>query len=222
MRLGSAWLFNLGMPLYSWMNAQPIWGRSCGRLAAHFPDGAAPRVLDLGCGPGFAAIELLKARPDARIVGLDLAPLMLREARRRLGRGFPLVRADAAVLPFGDTSFDVAIGHSFLYLVDRPAEVLAEVRRVLRPGGRLVLMEPNDRPVPLRGILNHSRDPRFLFSVALWRPYSRRHGRFTTASLRATLEAAGFVESGAEEVLAGLGVVGWAQRGAGERGSVGA
>jgi ubiquinone/menaquinone biosynthesis C-methylase UbiE len=216
-KLGSAWLFDVGADVYSAMNAQAAWGRSCASLAAHFPAGPAPRVLDLGCGPAFAAIALARARPDARIVGLDLAPRMLAQARRRLARTrlaarVPLVRADAARLPFPDASFDAATGHSFLYLVDRPDAVLREARRVLRPGGRLILMEPNDRPAPPRAILRHSRHPGFLFSVALWRPYSRRHGRFTAASLRTTLEDAGFADFGSEEVLAGLGLIGWAAR----------
>ena len=216
MKLGSAWLFEVGALVYSAMNAQSAWGRSCDRLAKHFPDGPEPRVLDLGCGPAFAAIAMARARPDARMIGLDLAPRILREAGRRLvaaglERRVPLVLGDAACLPFPDRSFDAVTGHSFLYLVDRPKAVLAEMGRVLRPGGRLILMEPNDRPVPLRDILRHSRPPGFLFSVTLWRPYSRRHGRFSAATLRTTLEAAGFSGFGSEEVLAGLGLVGWAE-----------
>ena len=224
MKLGSAWLFNAGARAYSAINAQAAWRRSCERLAAHFPAGSSPLVVDLGCGPGFAALALARLRPDARLIGLDLAPLMLREARHRVDAAglrsrIRLVLADAARLPLPGASVDVVTGHSFLYLVDRPAAVLEETLRVLRPGGRLVLMEPNDRPVPLRDILGYSRDPRFLFSVALWRPYSRRHGRFTAATLGATLAAAGFDAFGSEEVLGGLGLVGWAERPAGGDGA---
>ena len=217
MRRGAAWLFNVGALVYSGMNAQAVWGRSCARLAAHLPDGERLRIVDLGCGPAFAAIALARARPAAAIIGCDLAPLMLREARRRLARAglsgrVQLLEADAARLPLAGGTVDAVTGHSFLYLVDRPAEVLAEIHRILRPGGRLVLMEPNDRGAPLREVLRHSRDPRFLVSVSLWRPYSRRHGRFSATSLRSTLEAAGFRRFGSEEVLGGLGLVGWAHR----------
>src|SRR5690242_20102408 len=158
MKRGSAWLFNVGARVYSAMNAQAAWQASCARLADHFPPGAKLRVLDLGCGPGFSALAVARARPDAELVGLDLAALMLVEARRRVDAAglrsrLRLLRADAARLPFATASLDVVTGHSFLYLVDRPDEVLAEARRVLRPGGRLVLMEPNDRPVRLHDVL---------------------------------------------------------------------
>jgi ubiquinone/menaquinone biosynthesis C-methylase UbiE len=112
----------------------------------------------------------------------------------------------------------VIAGHSFLYLVDRPEAVLSEVLRVLRRGGQVVLMEPNDKRVSLRKVVRHSRDPRFLFSALLWRPYSRLHGRFVASTLEATLAAAGFEQFGFEEVLGGLGLIGWASKpGAGER-----
>jgi len=212
----SARLFNVGAKVYSAMNAQSAWRASCAQLAVHLPQGHDLRALDLGCGPAFSTIALAQARPDLHLVGLDLAPRMLREGRRRLqaaGLGrITLLHGDAARLPFRDTCLDAVTGHSFLYLVDRPHAVLSEARRVLRPGGRLVLMEPNDRQVALTSILSVSRDPRFLFSVLLWRPYSRRHGRFTASSLGATLAAAGFDDFDSEEVMAGLGLVAWATR----------
>jgi demethylmenaquinone methyltransferase/2-methoxy-6-polyprenyl-1,4-benzoquinol methylase len=63
-----------------------------------------------------------------------------------------LVQADAAALPFAAGAFDAATSHSFLYLVSDRAAVLAEVARVLRPGGRLVVLEITPGPRrPLRG-----------------------------------------------------------------------
>jgi ubiquinone/menaquinone biosynthesis C-methylase UbiE len=222
-RVSSAWLFDVGARIYSAINAQAAWLGSCDCLAAHLPHGDEARVLDLGCGPGFSTLALARARPDARVVGLDLAPRMLAEARRQVGQSdarsrVSLLLADAASLPFGDECLDVITGHSFLYLVDRPEAVLSEVLRVLRRGGRVVLMEPNDKRVSLRKVVRHSRDPRFLFSALLWRPYSRLHGRFVASTLEATLAAAGFEQFGFEEVLGGLGLIGWASKpGAGER-----
>ena len=212
-RPDTSWLFNLGAELYGWFTDQATWRASCARLAEALPAGSRPLIVDLGCGPGVSAIELARLRPDARIVGLDLAPRMLVEARRRLrAAGLPqgrvrLVRADAARLPFRSASVDALTGHSFLYLVSDREATLAEGLRVLRRGGRLVLMEPSARPASARGVLAASRDPRHLLSVALWRPFSRLHGRFTPASLAATLAAAGFVDCRVDETLGGLGLL---------------
>jgi ubiquinone/menaquinone biosynthesis C-methylase UbiE len=175
-------------------------------------------VLDLGCGPGVSAIELARLRPDARFVGLDIAPRMLNEARRRLrATALPqgqihLVLGDASQLPFPSDSIDALTGHSLLYLVPDRAATLAEGRRVLHTGGQLIFMEPNERPASLLRVLRLSRDPRYLISVALWRPFSRIHGRFTAAALQATLEAAGFVDCRVDETLGGLGLLALAKK----------
>jgi hypothetical protein len=68
-------------------------------------------------------------------------------------------------------------------------------------------MEPNERPATISQVLQVSRDPRHLFSVSLWRPFSRLHGRFTPTSLAATLERAGFVNCRVDETLGGLGLL---------------
>jgi len=139
---------------------------------------------------------------------------MLRQAQRRQRDTDRVtwVRADAARLPIPTASVDACTGHSFLYLVENRNAVLAEVRRVLRPGGRVVLMEPNSRPANLRRVLRLSNDPRHLVSVTLWRPFSRMHGRFSTASLKRTLEFAGFVDAQVTETLGGLGLLACATR----------
>ena len=122
------------------------------------------------------------------------------------------IQADAAQLPFADASVDACTGHSFLYLVSNRRKVLREIERVLKPGGRLVLMEPNDRRVSIVQALSVSRDPRHLVSVSLWRPFSRLHGRFTPASLVETLQQAGFENCDAGESFAGLGLIGTARK----------
>jgi len=151
--------------------------------------------------------------PGARLIGVDIAPRMLAQARRRAGR-WPVdwLLGDAAALPLASASVDACTGHSFLYLVRDRTGVLAEALRVLRSGGRLVLMEPHARGASLHGVLSVSRDPRHLLSVGLWRPFSRLHGRFTPSSLAATLERAGFVDCHIEETLGGLGLLVSARR----------
>jgi ubiquinone/menaquinone biosynthesis C-methylase UbiE len=160
-----------------------------------------------------STFELAGQLPDARLIGVDVATRMLRQALKRrpraLARRILFVRGDAAQLPFASTSLDACTGHSFLYLVADRSAVLGEARRVLKPGGRLVLMEPNAQATTVRQALAISRDPRHLVSVSLWRPFSRLHGRFSQASLVATLQQAGFLDCGAEETLGGFGVLAW-------------
>lgn len=166
-------------------------------------------VVDLGCGPGVSTFELARLLPGARLLGMDVASRMLAQARRRQPRGQRItwVRADAVRLPFASNSVDACTGHSFLYLLTDRSRVLAEVLRVLKPGGRLVLMEPHARGVSAGQATKVSRDARHLVSVSLWRPFSRFHGRFSPESLTGTLELAGFVDCRAEETFGGLGVL---------------
>lgn len=99
----------------------------------------ARRVLDLGCGSGPVAKEL--AGPDRLVVGLDLSAAELAGSPR------PVVRADAAVLPFGAAAFDVVTCSMGLMVFESLADVLAEVARVLRPGGVFAATVPAVRPV---------------------------------------------------------------------------
>jgi SAM-dependent methyltransferase len=166
-------------------------------------------VLDLGCGPGGVMAAVARRHPTARIVGLDLAARMLAEARRRWTESAAagLIRADAARLPFPAGAFDAVTSHSFLYLVPDRDAVLAEAWRVLRPGGRLLLVEPWAGPVAVRAVLAHCRDPRFLLSVALWRLFNGVCGRFRAGDLAALLRAHGFAAPRGTTVLGGLGLM---------------
>jgi ubiquinone/menaquinone biosynthesis C-methylase UbiE len=176
-----------------------------------------PRVLDLGIGPGTSALEMWRADPTRRHVGLDRSGAMLRRARGHAAdAGVPLalVHADALALPFRDGALDGATGHSLLYLLDDPARALAEVRRALRPGGAVAFLEPRAqgaRPgeALARGGASH------LVAMVMWRGMSRLHRRFDEETLPALLSGAGFAAARAWPVLSGYGVMATATRGEG-------
>jgi ubiquinone/menaquinone biosynthesis C-methylase UbiE len=104
---------------------------------------AGKEVLDAACGVGYG-IEIL-ARAGARAVtGVDLDPKAIAEAKERYGNhAADLVAADLEELPFADQSFDVLISFETIEHVQGPRKALAELRRVLRPDGLLVISSPN-------------------------------------------------------------------------------
>lgn len=106
-----------------------------------FPQAA--RVLDIGCGTGAQARTLAHWPGVGEVVGVDqLEPFL--ERARELASDIPNVsfqQADARALPFEDASFDVVVLHTLLTHVPGPEDVLADVYRVLRPGGRVAIYD---------------------------------------------------------------------------------
>jgi demethylmenaquinone methyltransferase/2-methoxy-6-polyprenyl-1,4-benzoquinol methylase len=155
------------------------------------------RVLDLACGTGDFAAMALSRTPD--VIGVDFARVMLTRAQQRLP-GIPLLQADALRLPLADGSVTAAVsGFALRNFVAIPP-VLAELARVMKPGGRLGLLEV-DRPanpavrwghafyfghvVPLiGGLLSDSHAYRYLPESASYLPPQKE--------LVAMLQAAGF------------------------------
>lgn len=106
-----------------------------------FPENA--RVLDLGCGTGPTTRVLARRPAVAEIVGVDPSPVFLDKARRSMAE-HPHVsfhEGDARSLAFADESFDVAIVHTCLTHVPGPEKAMAEIFRVLRPGGALAAFD---------------------------------------------------------------------------------
>ena len=108
---------------------------------------AGERVVDIGSGPGLLAVEMAEqVGPAGQVIGLDLSDSMLALSRRRCG-DLPtdkcprFLKADAARLPFADSTFDVAVSTQvYEYVPDVPA-ALAELYRVLRPRGRVLILD---------------------------------------------------------------------------------
>ena len=209
-------LLDRAAAIYDWLTAQEIWRRHIReRMAAALPPGSRA-ILDDGTGPAVSAVQLAAVHRDAHVVGLDISAGMIRRAAPNVAAApdrarITLVQGDAMALPFPDASFDGVAGHSFLYLIPDRMKALAEAHRVLRPGGRLVLLEPR------AGF--HLPSPRFLAqslpfgcSMVLWRMVSRVEGRFSESSLAETLSKGGFRVVSIEPTLGGLGLVAIAER----------
>jgi SAM-dependent methyltransferase len=118
-----------------WPQEEPLFRRYglSGRL----------RVLDLGCGTGDVTHRLADLYPEARVLGLDLVESHLEDARRRYsayGERLRFAPGDALHLEAADSSFDLVVcRHMIQSVADQPA-VIAELLRVVRPGGRLHLI----------------------------------------------------------------------------------
>jgi malonyl-CoA O-methyltransferase len=101
-------------------------------------------VIDLGCATGHASRALRERYGKARVLGIDFAPAMCREAAAGAGVGWfrragrQVVCAAAASLPIADQSVDLVFANQLLHWCPRPREVLRECQRVLRPGGLLM------------------------------------------------------------------------------------
>lgn len=104
---------------------------------------AGERILDVAAGTGTSSAAL--ARSGATVVALDFSAGMIEEGRRRHSK-IEFVEADAERLPFGDDEFDAVTISFGLRNVEHPKAALAEMYRVLRPGGRLVICEFSKPP----------------------------------------------------------------------------
>ncbi len=211
-------LYDAGAAIYGYFVDSDVWREANAQLVRHFPTNLR-KILDLGCGTGVTAIAEACHCAQAHVTGVDISRQMLLRAERArercepgVARRITFLEADAAHLPFEAGTFDVVTGHSFLYMLPDRAAVLAEIHRVLRPGGRAIFMEPRDGGISAGAILAHTRNPRFLISMAMWRFYSRYSGRFTPEALEAALASAGLTPLTTHPVLAGLGLIAIAER----------
>ncbi|HTQ33887.1 MAG TPA: class I SAM-dependent methyltransferase [Stellaceae bacterium] len=99
-------------------------------------------ALDIGCGTGFLSLELAARGHD--VTGIDFAPEMLALAKDKAAKAGAAIRfehADAENLPFGDASFDLVITRHVLWTLPHPEAAIGEWIRVLRPGGRLAVID---------------------------------------------------------------------------------
>jgi SAM-dependent methyltransferase len=159
---------------FEWQTQNPVVARREAELVGRVVLAPGDRLLEIGCGEGANLHHLRHA--GAVCFGIDFSAAKADFARRATAAH--TVTADGARLPFRDGGFDVVLIRDVLHHVPEPAAVLAEARRVLRPGGRLWLVEPN------------VRSPLIWLQVALI-PAERGVLRSTVERLRALVESAG-------------------------------
>ena len=115
----------------------------------------AGNVLLAGVGTG---LDLPHLPLQHRYVGLDLTHAMLRRALPRAGQiDFTPVQGDAQRLPFADATFDSAVLHLILAVVPEPAHCFAEIARVVKPGGQVIVFDKflrRGQPAPMRRLIN--------------------------------------------------------------------
>lgn len=117
-----------------------VFDRWWPRMLAAGSVGRRDRVLDVACGTGIVARNALQVvGDDGYVAGLDRTPAMLRTAAR-IEPGVDWRLGDAADLPFDDESFDVVLSQAGLMFFSDKAKAVREMRRVLRPGGRLAIL----------------------------------------------------------------------------------
>lgn len=103
---------------------------------------ASDRVLDLACGTGALEERISRQSPSVRCIGVDVSFAMLRQASAKsLAKVTGWCQAEGSRLPFHDSAFDLVICANSFHYFSEPSTVLAQVHRLLRPGGTFVLVD---------------------------------------------------------------------------------
>jgi SAM-dependent methyltransferase len=161
---------------FDWQTSAPFFADSEAALVRSVDAKAGERLLELGCGEGSNLFHLRGRK--ATCFGIDFSVAKAAFAHREIG--IHAAAADATALPFANSSFDAVLIRDLLHHLPRPSLALAETRRVLRPGGRLTLIEPN------------AKSPLVLMQAAAIRA-ERGLFRSFAGRLRSLLEEQGFL-----------------------------
>lgn len=114
------------------------------------------RVLDIGSGPGFLAAQIAdQTGPEGQVIGVDISEQMVERASQRITHDWLSYRcADATALPFEDNCFDIVVSTQVAEYVPNVAKFCSEVFRVLKPGGRALILATD-----WEGVCWHSEHP---------------------------------------------------------------
>ena len=155
-------------------------------------------ALDVGCGTGFLSLEL--AGRGHRVAGIDFAPQMLAAARKKAAAQRLAVRfeeGDAEQLPFAVGSFDLVMTRHVLWTLPHPEQAIDEWIRVLRPGGRLAVMDSQFDPSVLERSPQNARSSTEYAGIGDRLPFL---GGRPQAEIEALLRAHGLVDVSGDPV----------------------
>jgi ubiquinone/menaquinone biosynthesis C-methylase UbiE len=164
-------------------------------MLAFFP--APERVLDVGAGTAQIPIELCRRHASVRVVAIDMAQHMLEVGRRNLDKAglterIELKLCDAKHMPFADHSFDAVMSNSIVHHIPEPFAVLAEMARVVKPGGSIFvrdLLRPKDAAALVSFVKTYAGDANAhqqkMFGESL-------HAALTLEEVRAMVTRLGF------------------------------
>ena len=145
------------------------------RFIAGSLDLTAGALLDVGCGPGWVAIHASVGNPELDCVGIDTSAEMIRLAdRNRAGRlNCTFKVMDAAEIVYPDATFDRVVAVQTMHHWDQPDAILAELHRVLKPGGRGIFLDADaDADVPAGWIARKGPWPPDAWVKRMWRRHS--------------------------------------------------
>jgi demethylmenaquinone methyltransferase / 2-methoxy-6-polyprenyl-1,4-benzoquinol methylase len=182
------------------------------------------RYLDVGCGTGDIALEILRQSPGSHVVGIDPSEGMLELGHQKveaagLSRAISLMQGDVLALGFDDDSFDGAISSFCIRNVTRRKQALQEIRRVVRPEGLLVIVELTEPggPImkPLFRIYSRIVMPsvtKVMSSVPAYRYLTDSMADFPRPQVFADVMAeAGYVNMGFVHLTGGIVTLFWGQ-----------
>ena len=155
-------------------------------------------ALDVGCGTGFLSLEL--AGRGHRVTGIDFAPQMLAEARKKAmaqGVAVRFEEGDAEQLPFAEGSFDLVMTRHVLWTLPHPEQAIDEWIRVLRPGGRLAAMDSQFDPSVLERSPQNARSSAEYAGIGDRLPFL---GGRPQSEIEALLRAHGLADVGGDPV----------------------